>query len=137
MIMDARTSFPAPIDSTTLDYDLNALDFDSTAQHVEMPSTLNDRAVVSERRTNDADVLKNAIERDPTRRDLVMKLLETYYQEASTNRLAFLDVVRKASRQRDSLSREDWMKITQMGREIASDDPLFADSEGGTIANCA
>jgi pilus assembly protein FimV len=137
MIMDARTSFPPPVDSTTLDYDLNALDFDSTAQHVEMPSTLNDRAVVSERRTNVADVLKNAIERDPTRRDLVMKLLETYHQEASTNRLAFLDVVRKLSGQRDSLSREDWMKITRMGREIASDDPLFADSEDATTANCA
>jgi pilus assembly protein FimV len=137
MIMDARTSFPPPIDSTTLDYDLNALDFDSTAQHVEMPSTLNARAVVSERRTNVVDVLRNAIERDPTRRDLVMKLLETYHTEASTNRLAFLDVVRKLSRQRDSLSREDWMKIAQMGREIASDDPLFADPEDRTISNCA
>jgi len=36
--------------STVLDY--NLLDLDATAQHVHMPSQLNDHVVVAERRTN-------------------------------------------------------------------------------------
>ena len=138
MILDSRKAFPRPVDSTELDYNLNVLDLDVTAQHVEMPSNLSDRAVVSERRTSIADVLKNAIERDPTRRDLMMKLLETYHGDASLNRRAFLDVARKYARQRDALSADQWKQIIAMGREIAPDDPLFAESAAvGNLADCA
>jgi hypothetical protein len=44
-----------PPGATALDY--NLLDLDATAQHVQMPSELNDQVVVSERRTNIIDVL--------------------------------------------------------------------------------
>ncbi len=55
-------------DPIRLDYHL--LDLDMTAQHVHMPSVLNEQVVVKERRTNLADVLRLAIEREPDRHDL-------------------------------------------------------------------
>ncbi|MEA3151315.1 MAG: pilus assembly protein FimV [Gammaproteobacteria bacterium] len=127
----------AHINKTELDY--NLLDLDATAQHVHMPSGLNDRPLISERRTNIVDVLKSAIDRDPYRRDLRMKLLETYYSQAAVNQRAFVDVVRKLSREREFLSPEDWNKVMAMGREIASDDILFAEQpkDDDELAHCA
>jgi pilus assembly protein FimV len=130
--IEATVAQPAPLP------DFNLADLDATAQHVHMPSALHDTPVMSERRTNIVDVLKLAIERDPNRRDLRMKLLETYYSLASTNQRAFLEVVRKLSREKDSLSSEDWQKVMMMGREIAADDIFFAEIPGGAgLANCA
>ncbi len=125
------------IDPTRLDY--NFLDLDLTAQHVQMPSVLNEHAVVKERRTNLADVLKIAIEREPDRHDLRMKLLELYYSAATTNREAFLEVVQKFARDRDYLQPEQWDKIAYMGRKIASDNPLFIEESAADddLANCA
>jgi hypothetical protein len=131
---------PEPQAPPTVDF--NLVDLDATAQHVHMPSGLNDGpAAVAERRTNIVDVLKSAIERDPKRSDLRMKLLETYYTLASSNQRAFMDAVRKLQRERDLLSAEDWEKVTMMGRDIAGDDILFADMDSlknkGDLANCA
>jgi pilus assembly protein FimV len=117
--------------------DFNLLDLDLTAQHVQMPSVLNEHAVVKERRTNLADVLKLAIAREPDRHDLRLKLLELYYAAADSNRKAFLDVVQKLAGDRDHLNPEQWDKITTMGRKIASDDPLFSETAGDNLADCA
>jgi pilus assembly protein FimV len=123
-------------DPTRLDY--NLLDLDLTVQHVQMPSVLNEHAVVKERRTNLADVLKLAIEREPDRHDLRMKLLELYYSAASTNRRAFLDVVQKFARDRDHLQGGQWDKIAFMGRQIAAENPLFEEeSASDDLADCA
>jgi pilus assembly protein FimV len=123
-------------DPTRLDY--NLLDLDLTAQHVQMPSVLNEHVVVKERRTNLADVLKLAIEREPDRHDLRMKLLELYYSAASTNRRAFLDVVQKLARDRDHLQGGQWDKIAFMGRQIAAENPLFVEeSASDDLADCA
>ncbi len=130
----------APV-SDSSDLDFNLVDLDATSQHVDMSTGLHEQPVMSERRTNIVDVLKAAIERDPKRRDLRMKLLETYYSTASTNQRAFIDVVRKLSREKDLLTEEDWRKVTLMGREIAGDDILFADldppKDGDDLAHCA
>jgi pilus assembly protein FimV len=125
------------MEATRLDY--NLLDLDMTVQHVHMPSALNEHAVVKERRTNLADVLKLAIEREPDRHDLRMKLLELYYSAAATNRKAFLEVVQKFARDRDYLQTEQWDKIAFMGRQIASDNPLFTEESAADddLANCA
>jgi pilus assembly protein FimV len=125
------------VDPTRLDY--NFLDLDMTAQHVQMPSVLNQNAVVKERRTNLADVLKQAIERQPDRHDLRIKLLELYYSAAATNRQAFLDVVQKFARDRDHLPPDQWDKIAFMGRQIASENPLFASETTAEddLADCA
>ena len=129
------------VDTTKLDY--NLVDLDLTAQHVQMPSVLHERAVVKERRTNLVDVLKKAVEREPDRRDLRMKLLETYYAAAAANRQAFLDVVQKLARDRDRLDAGEWDKIAFMGKQIAADTALFSpdsDSEAeddNKLADCA
>jgi pilus assembly protein FimV len=123
------------VDTTRLDY--NFLDLDLTAQHVQMPSVLNETAVVKERRTNLADVLKLAIEREPDRQDLRMKLLELYYSAAATNRTAFLDVVQKLARDRDLLQADQWDKIAFMGRQIAGENPMFAEPDDEDLADCA
>jgi hypothetical protein len=129
----------APVNDTALDF--NLVDLDATAQHVHMPSGLNDHPAFKERRTDIVDVLKTAIERDPERRDLRMKLLETYYSLASANQRAFMEVVRKLSREKNLLTADDWKKVTVMGREIAADDILFADldppKDDADLAHCA
>jgi pilus assembly protein FimV len=127
------------IDTTKLDY--NLMDLDLTAQHVQMPSVLHERAIVKERRTNLVDVLKKAVEREPDRRDLRMKLLETYYAAAAANRQAFLEVVQKLVRNPDRLGEGEWDKIAFMGKQIAVDTALFSsDSEAeddNKLADCA
>ena len=113
--------------SMTTELDFNLSNLDATAEHVQMPSALNDHVETTEARTNIVDVLKVAIDRDPHRRDLRMKLLETYYNAATGNRRSFLEVVRKLARERESLSPEEWSKIVRMGRDLAPDDILFTD----------
>jgi pilus assembly protein FimV len=128
---------PLRMDPTRLDY--NFLDLDLTAQHVQMPSVLNEHAVVKERRSNLADVLRLAIEREPDRHDLHMKLLEIYYSAAAANRKAFLEAVQKFARNRDFLQADQWDKIAFMGRQIASDNPLFTEESAADddLAECA
>ena len=127
------------MDPTRLDY--NLLDLDMTAQHVHLPSELNE-PVRKERRTNLADVLKLAIEREPDRHDLRLKLLELYYSVAATNRQGFLDVVEKFAHERQHLSADQWERIASMGRQIAAGNPMFVDeplTEGAEddLADCA
>ena len=125
------------MEPTRLDY--NLLDLDQTVQHVQMPSALNEQPVMKERRTNLADVLKLAIDREPDRHDLRMKLLELYYSAAAANRQAFLEVVQNFSRDRDFLQSDQWDKIVYMGRQIALDSPLFAEEapDADDLADCA
>jgi pilus assembly protein FimV len=115
------------VDATKLDY--NLLDLDQTAQHVHMPSVLHERAIVKERRTNLVDVLKMAVEREPDRRDLRMKLLETYYAAAAANRQGFLELVQKVADDRERLGEGEWDKIAYMGKQIASDSALFSTAQ--------
>jgi len=130
----------ATVETTQLDY--NLMDLDSTAHHVQMPSRLHENVGFKERRTSLVDALKLAIEREPNRRDLRMKLLETYYAAAATNRQGFLDLVRKLADERDASSSDEWDKVVRMGRQIASDNELFAaeassEDEDDDLADCA
>jgi FimV-like protein len=128
------------VDGTQLDYNLTDLDL-SNGHHVQMPSMLHEHVVVKERRTNLVDVLKKAIEREPDRSDLRMKLLETYYAAAATNRQGFLEVVQNLARERDRLGEGEWDKIAYMGKQIASDTGLFdtdvVSVEDDKLADCA
>jgi hypothetical protein len=136
---DTLPATKAFADTTQLDY--NLLDLDATVQHVQMPSALHENVGFKERRTSLVDVLKSAVEREPHRQDLRMKLLETYYTAAATNRQGFLDFVRKIADERVSLSEGEWDRIAWMGRQIASDEalfaPLVAQADEEDLANCA
>jgi len=112
-----------------MELDYNLLDLDATAQHVHMPSALNqpiERKDFKERRSSIVDVLRSAIEQEPHRRELRLKLLEFYYSAATNNRQGFLEVVQALASDREFLASGEWDKIAQMGRVIAPDDPVFS-----------
>ena len=73
-------------------------------------------------------MLRQAIEREPHRSDLCLKLLELYYTAAAENRRAFLEASRHLAKNDELATEEDWSRIAAMGRAIAPDDELFCDS---------
>jgi len=72
-----------------------------------------------------ADLVKIAIDREPDRRDLKLKLLEIYFVWG--NRDLFLDTARDLHRSRSSASPAEWDKVVIMGKQIAPEDPIFKD----------
>jgi hypothetical protein len=94
--------------------------------HVMIASGLHQRPAFVERRKSPVDVLRQAIEREPHRSDLRLKLLELYYSAASQNRRAFLEIVRHLAKDQQLIAGKDWAQIAEMGRLIAPDDELFA-----------
>jgi pilus assembly protein FimV len=95
--------------------------------HVMIAGESGDAKPFQERRKNPADVLRQAIEREPERSDLRLKLLELYYTAAAQNRRAFLEAVRQLARNENLVaSATDWSQIEDMGRAIAPDDELFS-----------
>jgi pilus assembly protein FimV len=126
-------------DTAKLQYQL--LDLDGTAHHVPMPSILYEKGRFKERRTSLVDVLKVAVKREPNRRDLRMKLLETYYAAAATSRQGFLEVAQSLASERENMTDGEWGKIAGMGRQIAADKDLFAtataQADNKDLATCA
>jgi pilus assembly protein FimV len=87
-----------------------------------------------ERRKSPVEVLRQAIEREPDRNDLRLKLLELYYQSAAQNRRAFLEAVRQLAKNEKFASPNDWAQIEDMGRAIAPDDDLFSNGRDNNKA---
>jgi pilus assembly protein FimV len=77
-----------------------------------------------------ADLVKIAIDREPARRDLKLKLLEIYFVWG--NRDLFLDAARDLYDTRANATAGEWDKVLIMGKQIAPDDPMF-EGEGGTV----
>jgi pilus assembly protein FimV len=99
----------------------------TNTEHVVMGSGLHEPKPFVERRKNPVDVLRQAIEREPDRSDLRLKLLELYYTAAEENRRAFLDATRQLAKNDKLASPEDWSRIADMGRTIAPGDEMFSD----------
>jgi pilus assembly protein FimV len=74
-----------------------------------------------------ADLVKIAIDREPQRRDLKMKLLEIYFVWG--NRDLFLDTARDLHRSRAAAAPAEWDKVVIMGKQIAPEDPIFKDED--------
>jgi pilus assembly protein FimV len=87
---------------------------------------LHDQAPFVERRKNPVDVLRQALERDPTRGDLRLKLLELYYVAAEQNRRAFMEIAQHLAQSVNLASPQEWSQILDMGRKIAPNEPLFS-----------
>jgi hypothetical protein len=96
--------------------------------HVIIASGLDEPQPFVERRRNPAEVLRHAIEREPDRADLRLKLLELYYTAAAQNRRAFLEIARQLAKNEKLASAKEWSQIADMGRVIAPDDELFSAS---------
>jgi len=76
-----------------------------------------------------ADLVRIALEREPDRRDLRLKLLEIYFVWG--NKEAFLQTAKGLEATRDRAPAGEWDKIVIMGKQICPDEPLFAASTGG------
>jgi pilus assembly protein FimV len=76
-----------------------------------------------------ADLIRIAIQREPDRRDLKLKLLEVFFVWG--NKEQFLTTARDLSDSRSESGPGEWEKIVIMGRQIAPEDPMFSDGSGG------
>jgi pilus assembly protein FimV len=76
-----------------------------------------------------ADLVRIALEREPDRRDLRLKLLEIYFVWG--NKDAFLQTAKGLEATRDRAPAGEWDKIVIMGKQICPDEPLFAATTGG------
>jgi pilus assembly protein FimV len=135
----SATADKSDADTAKLQY--KVLDLDGAGYHVPMPGTLDEKGGFKERRTSLVDVLMVAVKREPNRRDLRMKLLETYYAAAAINRKGFLEVAQSLASERANMTDSDWGKIAGMARQIAADNDLFATdtvrADNKDLATCA
>ena len=76
-----------------------------------------------------ADLVRIALEREPDRRDLRLKLLEIYFVWG--NKDAFLQTAKGLEATRDRAPAGEWDKIVIMGKQICPDEPMFASTTGG------
>src|SRR5581483_11582494 len=79
-----------------------------------------------------ADLVRIAIQREPERRDLKLKLLEVFFVWG--NKEQFLATARDLAESRAQAAPGEWEKIVIMGKQLAPEDPLFA---GGTAVSGA
>ncbi len=75
-----------------------------------------------------ADLVRIALEKEPDRRDLRLKLLEIYFVWG--NKDLFLQTAKSLEAARDRAPAGEWDKIVIMGRQICPGEPLFAQSAG-------
>ncbi len=75
-----------------------------------------------------ADLVRIALEREPERRDLRLKLLEIYFVWG--NKDAFLQAAKGLEATRDRAPAGEWDKILIMGKQICPDDPMFGAAAG-------
>lgn len=71
-----------------------------------------------------ADIVKLALDRDPGRRDLQMKLIEVHF--VAGNKARFLDAARAFDQARGPADKAEWDRVVIMGRQLAPEDVLFA-----------
>lgn len=81
-----------------------------------------------------ADLVRIAIQREPARRDLKLKLLEVFFVWG--NKDQFLATARELAGSRAEAPAGEWDKIVIMGKQLAPEDELFqqAAPAGGAIA---
>jgi pilus assembly protein FimV len=80
-----------------------------------------------------ADLVQIAISREPNRRELKLKLLEVFFVWGNKDR--FLQTARELAGSRPQALAGEWEKMVIMGRQIAPEDPLFANA--GTLTGAA
>ncbi len=73
-----------------------------------------------------ADLIRLAIGREPQRRDLKLKLLEVFFVWG--NKEQFVQTAHELAESRAEAAPGEWEKVIIMGRQLAPEDPLFADA---------
>jgi pilus assembly protein FimV len=77
-----------------------------------------------------ADIVKLAIERQPDRRDLRLKLAEIFFVWG--NKDSFLETARQIHDTQHDAPAGEWDKVLIMGKQICPDDPLFSGDIAGS-----
>jgi pilus assembly protein FimV len=77
-----------------------------------------------------ADLVRIAIQREPERRDLKLKLLEVFFVWG--NKDQFLTMASELADSRAESPPGEWEKIVIMGKQIAPEDPMFSDGGAGS-----
>jgi pilus assembly protein FimV len=117
---DTHTDVKAPEDTMSSESAVNLDQGDPLAEaDFHMAYGLYDQA---------ADLVRIALEREPDRRDLRLKLLEIYFVWG--NKDAFLQTAKGLEATRDRAPAGEWDKIVIMGKQICPDEPLFATTAG-------
>ena len=73
-----------------------------------------------------ADLIRLAIGREPERRDLKLKLLEVFFVWG--NKEQFVQTAHELAESRAEAAPGEWEKVIIMCRQLAPEDPLFADA---------
>ena len=76
-----------------------------------------------------ADLVKQAIQREPNRRDVKLKLLEVFFVWG--NKDQFLQTARDLADTRDESAPGEWEKVVIMGKQLAPEDALFSQTYSG------
>ncbi len=79
-----------------------------------------------------ADTLRLALTKEPTRRDLKLKLLEVYFVWGKPE--LFVELARELDRSRPPGATDEWANVVIMGQQIAPQDPLFV---GASVKSAA
>ncbi|HET7922193.1 MAG TPA: FimV/HubP family polar landmark protein [Gammaproteobacteria bacterium] len=82
-----------------------------------------------------ADVLKKALQQNPGRREVSMKLLEVYFTAGDATN--FVDVARDLRQAMGSSPDKDWENVAIMGRQVAPNESLFAATGTGSSSGTA
>jgi pilus assembly protein FimV len=77
-----------------------------------------------------ADLVRIAIQREPQRRDLKLKLLEVFFVWG--NKEQFLQTARELAGTRDQSQPGEWEKVIIMGKQLAPEDALFSQGTSGS-----
>ena len=80
-----------------------------------------------------ADLVRAAIQREPDRRDLKLKLLEVFFVWG--NKEQFLEAAHALAQTREQAPPGEWDKILIMGKQLVPEDPLFASGSASGAAD--
>jgi pilus assembly protein FimV len=82
-----------------------------------------------------ADLIRIAIQREPGRRDLKLKLLEVFFVWG--NKEQFLQTARELAGNRAEAAPGEWEKILIMGKQLAPEDQMFSGAGAGAVSGAA
>ncbi len=118
---DAKAS-GAPTEGTALMTDFSRLGMGTIDAHEVDPIAEAEVYIAYGRDAQAEEILKEALNKDPNRHEIALKLLEIY--AARRDRLAY-EAQARALYARVGAGSEIWQKVAEMGRSIDPDNPLY------------
>ncbi len=131
---DSRESEAEPESSYISDFSISGIDSAIESEVSEAdPLTEADVFLAYGRYQPAENMIKEAIDNEPDRLDLKIKLLEVYY--AARNGEAFEREAQTVHGLVEDHSDPAWQKVMEMGRDLRPDSPLFDESAAASVAD--